>query len=643
MKNLTNLFAPLKIRSMEINNRCVMPPMGTGLENKDRSVSEANLAYIKRQAQSGVGLVITEIAGVHPTGTLGISVAEDKFMPGLRKMAESIHQAGTKGALQLHHAGREAPYQLKKGTALGPSAVPSLVYGAPPKGMTQDDIHIIINSFGQAAVRAKEAGFDAVELHAAHGYLLAQFLSPLSNQRTDEYGGGTIKERARFVIEVIEEVRSKVGSNFPVLIRLSVEEYIKNGYTVEEMQSIIPDLVNAGVDAVHASVGTHGSPGSVTSAPAEYEEGWNAWRAKKVKEVTDVPVIAVGRFSDPSVANAVIAGGDADMVAFGRQTLADPDYLNKTREGRLEDIRRCLACNQGCIERLMLEPGSSIRCAINPETGQELIYPKEPAQASKEVWVIGAGPAGLTAADEAARLGHKVTLFEKEKEPGGQIRYASKAPGKDLYGKWLFWLIRQVENKGVEIKTGTEVTEEMLDSGKAEAVVLATGGKSIIPDVEGIDQPMVCEATDILDGKVSPGKNVVVIGGGLIGMETSDYLSDKGSNVTIVEILERSPVLKITAHGYMLHKRLKQANCDFRFSTQVEQITNDSVIAVSGDKRDTISPVDQVVLAVGMKPREALKNALQSRGIPYHIVGDASEVRRIIEATEEGAKAAWKI
>jgi 2,4-dienoyl-CoA reductase-like NADH-dependent reductase (Old Yellow Enzyme family)/thioredoxin reductase len=642
MNDLTHLLSPITIKNMTLANRCVMPPMGTNLGTRDGSVTDANLAYIQRQAQSGVGLVITEIFGVHPSGTVGLAAYDDRFIPGLKKMADAIHQAGPKAAVQLHHAGREALYQLRKGTAMGPSSIPSLIYGIAPKEMTLEDIQTIIASFGRAAARAREAGFDAVELHGAHGYLLAQFLSEICNQRKDAYGG-SFKNRAKFVVEVVREVRKQVGDDFPVLLRISAEEYIKNGYSVEDMQSIVPDLVNAGADVLHASIGTHGSPGGITSAPPEFEEGWNVWRAEKLKAVTDIPIIAVGRFSDPRKADRVIAEGKADMVAFGRQILADPDFLIKAKEGRVEDIRRCLACNQGCIERLMFEPGSSIRCSINPETGQELLYPKHPARESKTVCVIGAGPGGLTAADEAARLGHNVILYEKEAEAGGQIRFAEKAPGKKIYGDWIDWLIRQVQEKGVEIKTRTEFTGEMLDKKSMDVVVVATGGQARFPDVKGLDQPMVCEATQVLGGKILPGRHVVIIGGGLIGMETADFLTGKGSHVTIVEILNHSPVLKASGHGYMLHTRLKEAGCKMLLNTEVESIGKDFVVTVTNGKKDTLSPVDQVILAVGMEPRQVLLKTLEEKGIRHFVVGDAFQPRRIIEATEEGAKAAWDI
>ena len=507
--------------------------------------------------------------------------------------------------------------------------------------MTLDDIKEIIAAFGTAAVRAREAGFDAVEVHGAHGYLLTQFLSALCNQRSDEYGG-SLANRSRFIVEVLQEVRRRVGEDFPISLRISAEEFIKGGYTVEDIQPILPDFVKAGADIIHASLGTHGSPAGITSAPLEYEPGFNAWRAKKVKEVVNVPVIAVGRFTDPALADEVIGRGEADLVAFGRQFLTDPDFLIKAREGRPEDIRKCIACNQGCIERLILGEGT-IRCAINPETGQETVYPQGPAAVRRNVWVIGAGPGGLTAAYEAARRGHKVTLFEREKTAGGQLRFASKSPSKKAYEEWGTWLASQVKKMGVTLRTGTDVTDRMIEEGKPDAVILATGGEKIKPDIPGIDLPIVCDAWQILGGEVAPKRHAVVIGGGLIGMETADFLLQKGTQVTLVEALKHSPVLKITSHGYMLHKRLRDGNCTLLFNTTVKRIEEGSVITVSDGQESILSPVDQVIIAVGLKPSDDLKKSLQAKGIPHFVIGDALQPRRIIEATEEGARAAWNI
>jgi len=644
MSDLSALFSPITIKDTQIPNRAVLPPMGTGLCNKDGTVSEALLAYIKRQASGGAGLLISEITAVHPTGVVSpfeLGAWDAQFIPGLTKLAEAMRTFGGKAAMQLHHAGRESLYMLKKGKAIGPSAAPSLVYGQPPKEMTVEEIQEIIAAFGSAALRAQQAGFDAVEIHGAHGYLLTQFLSAISNQRSDAYGGA-FADRARFVIEIVREVRKKVGERFPVLLRISAEEYIKNGYTVDDVLGIMPDLVEAGVDVLHASVGTHGSPAGITSAPPEFETGFNVWRADKIKQAAGVPVIAVGRFNDPRPANAVIARGEADFVAFGRQQLCDPDFLEKARQNRFEDIRQCIACNQGCIEREMFE-AKSVRCAINPETGQELIYPRKKAAAPRRVWVIGAGPAGLIAAYEANRLGHEVHLFEKEPEPGGNILYACKAPHKEIYGDWIQWQAAQVERAGVPIQTGKTITAEMVAREKPEAVILTTGGEKIVPPIAGIDLPHVCDAWQVLGESVAPGQNALVVGGGLIGMETACFLASKGSTVTLIEQMPASPVPKFTSHGYSLHKYLRSKECLLRFGVTLKNIGAESLTLVTEEKEEELTGFDQVVLAVGMKPRSDLKAELEKSGIATTIAGDALEVRRIMEATEEGAKAAWDL
>lgn len=645
MSAFSHLLSPLTIKSLTLANRVVMPPMGTNLGNADGTVSDENLAYLKRRAQGRPGLIITEITGVHPDGMVSphqLAAYDDRFLPGLDRMARAARDAGCKIALQLHHSGRESLYLLGKGRAVAPSAIPSIVFKGAPREMTKADIEEVIAAFGRAAARARTAGFDAVEIHCAHGYLLTQFLSALSNQRTDEYGGNTIRERSRFVLDVIREIRRQVGADYPVSIRISAEEYIKGGYSADDMQGIAPDFVEAGADIIHASFGTHGSPGGITQAPAEFAPGFNAWLARKMKDVVSVPVIAVGRFTDPAAADETLARGDADLVAFGRQFLADPDFLVKAQEGRTDDIRLCIACNQGCIEREILGEGN-IRCSINPETGQETLYPREKTTRPKNVWVVGAGPAGLTAAAEADRLGHRVTLFEKKNILGGQIRYAQIPPHKEIYGQWIDWLIGQVRKTGVAIKSETEVDEALLREGKPDAVILATGGEKLVPPIPGIDGAKVCDAWQILDGRIAPGENIVIIGGALIGMETADFLTERGKTVTILEMLKRSPVLKITSHGYMLHKRLRDRACKLLFGTRVTAVDETGVTFNAEGQTAVISPVDQVVVAAGMKPSNALEAVCTKLGIAFKTVGDASSPRRIIEATDEGARAAWEL
>jgi 2,4-dienoyl-CoA reductase-like NADH-dependent reductase (Old Yellow Enzyme family)/thioredoxin reductase len=644
METLIHLFEPITIRGLTIGNRVVMPPMGTNLAGRGGTVSEALLAYIGRRAKARPGLVIVEIASVHETGSLidtQLAIYDDRFIEGLSRLADTIHEAGSKAAVQLHHGGRECFFQLKDGRALGPSAVPSIVYGMAPREMSREDMRMIRDAFAEAARRARRAGFDMVEIHAAHGYLLCQFLSPIANRRTDEYGS-TMENRARFVVEVIRAVREEVGEGFPVSLRLSIDECIKGGYTEDDMLGVIPLFTGAGADLIHASLGTYGSPAGVTSAPVEFPCAFNAPRARRVKDVVDVPVIAVGRFTDPRLADGIIARGDADMVAFGRQFLADPDFLPKAVKGAYEDIRTCLACNQGCIERLMFE-GLSVRCSINPETGRELVYPRERSGPARTVWVAGAGPAGLTAAYEALRLGHRVTVFEKEPVSGGQIRYACVPPFKDVYGSWIGWLEKKVLGLGGTIVTGSRLDPRALAEGMPDFVVIATGGRKIVPDIDGIGLPHVHDAWEVLSGGVEPGGDVLIIGGGLIGMETADFLAGKVRSLTIVEALKHSSVSKLTSHGYMLHRRLRDAGCTIIYGAEVRRIAEAGVlVAVEGLER-LVSPVDRVVVAVGLAPCQELADACAGLGIPHAVVGDARQPRRIIEATEEGAQAVWDI
>jgi 2,4-dienoyl-CoA reductase-like NADH-dependent reductase (Old Yellow Enzyme family)/thioredoxin reductase len=644
MGELDALLSPFSIKNMTVPNRAVLPPMGTGLANPDGTVSDALLAYMKRQAQGGVGLLISEITAIATNGLVlkkQLAAWDDTFLPGLKQLAAVMHSGGGKAAMQLHHGGRESAYMLKKGMAIGPSPLPSLIYGQPPREMTLQDIEDIVAAYGSAAARARAAGFDAVEIHGAHGYLITQFLSAISNQRSDEFGGD-FKSRARFLFEVVRSVRKSVGDDFPVLLRISAEEYIKNGYTVDDVLTILPDLIGSGVDIVHASVGTHGSPAGITSAPPEFDVGFNVWRAEKIKKAGPIPVIAVGRFNDPRPANDVIARGEADLVAFGRQALCDPDYLLKARQGRYEDIRRCIACNQGCIEREMFE-GKSVRCAINPETGMEIVRPAGPAANPRKVWIIGSGPAGLTAAFEAKRLGHDVTVFEKEAQTGGNIRYACKAPHKEIYLEWIEFLAKQVKDAGVRIQTNSPVTETMLTENRPDVVIVATGGEKIVPRIDGMDQPHVFDAWQILGETVNPAKAILVVGGGLIGMETACFAAALGSDVTLIEQLPSSPVPKFTSHGYSLHKYLRQAGALLRFGCTLKHINADGVVIECDGQEEKLSSFDQVVIAVGMKPRNELKTFLAEKNIRHVVVGDALKVRRIMEATEEGATAAWEL
>ncbi len=643
MKQFGHLLKPLRIKSMQLSNRVVLPPITTMLANRDHSVSDANIAFIKRRAGSGAGLIITEVAAVHPDGIEGpgmLGIYDDRFISGLSRMVSEVHKQGQKVMVQIYHVGRESLFQLEHGRAAAPSALAG-IFKIPPREMNREDIREVIHCFGQAAIRARKAGFDGVELHAAHGYLLMQFLSGLSNHRLDEYGGN-FRERSRFMLEVIREVRQQVGQDFPISIRISAEEYAAGGYTIGDMLGIVDLMLEAGIDMIHTSFGTQASPGGMVCPGVEYPPGFNAQLAAQIKKVVDIPVIAVGRFTRLSAAEKTLANREADLVAFGRQYLADPEFFWNALEGKEEATFECLACNQGCIDRLY--QGKGIRCAINPLVGQELIYPERPAAKTRKVLVVGAGPAGLTAAFQAARLGHEVILFEKEGNSGGQVRLAAQVPFKDVYGRWIDKLTENAVRAGVDIRLGQSADVDLIIKERAQVVIIATGARNIRPSIPGINSPHVIDAWQVLMGKDEVSDHTVIIGGGLVGMETADYLREKGIvDVVIADTLSKSAVKKSNGHGYMLHKRLNEVGYQLWLETRVVKIEAEQVTVEKKGEERLLRPVRQVIVATGSSSFNQLGQALDQENIPYHLIGDAYQPRSILEAVDEGAHAAWSI
>ena len=635
---LKNLFSPIRINTLELKNRAVMPPMGTMYSNEDNTVSDRLVSYLARRARGGTALIMTEICAVDPRGRGfpgEIGVWSDDFIPGLARIPDAIHREGGMAALQLHHAGRETFEYFIGVTPEAPSPIPSPILKQPCEEMSRDRIAEIIEAFGSAAGRARKSGFDAVEIHGAHGYLIGQFLSPFSNQRTDDYGGSD-ENRARLALEITRSVRKEVGPDFPVLFRISAEEMVPGGYDLSFTRWLAPQLVSEGVDAIHVSIGVSSTPGGLTIPTMDTESGFNLFRARAVKEVVDVPVIGVGRIHDPRLADDAIGRGDADLISFGRQHLADPDLIEKAQHGDFDNIRWCLSCNT-CIEREQFE-AKPAACAINPECGIEYL-PAERSENPRSVLIIGAGPAGLSAALSALERGHRVAIFEREHEPGGQLRSASRPPNKKTFADWVAWATRQLENRGVSIRLGHEVTEETLRTEKPDVAILASGALPVTPDIPGIKGDTVFDARDVLTGKVEPMGPAVVLGGGYVGMETADYLLERDIEVTVLEMLPRSPVKKRFTHGYWLHKRLTDSGGNLLLGAQVTAIASDSVTCRLGDEEKKIGPLAMIVTALGAMPETDLTRILEEMKIPYQIVGDARNPRSLIDAVHEGATA----
>ena len=634
-----HLFAPITINGMTLKNRAVMPPMGTGYGNSDSTISDRLVAYLTRRAQGGTGLIITEVCAVNPRGKgfpNEIGAWNDSFIPGLARIPEALHRYGAKAALQLHHAGRETFEAVTGAIPEAPSAIPSVIQGQPCEAMSLERITQVIDAFARAAGRARQAGFDAVELHGAHGYLLNQFLSPFSNKREDQYGGSD-ENRMRFVLEIILAVRKVVGKDFPVWIRVSADELVRGGYDLAFMQKFAPKMVAAGVDAIHCSVGVFSTPGNLSVASMDTNTGFNLFRARALKEVVNVPVIGVGRINNPELADQAIARGDADLISFGRQHLTDPDFINKARDGALEDIRWCTACNQGCIERLSFEMKSAT-CSFNPECGREYKGQAPKADPSQRLWVIGAGPAGLSAAMAAAARGHKVEIFEKEEKPGGQLLSASRPPHKAAFMDWVTWALRQLKKSSTPVHCQHMVSKEEIKQHMPDAVILACGAYPVTAPIPGLDSKIVADARDVLTGKVELVSPVVILGAGYVGMETADYLLAKGIAVTVLEMKQFPPVGKLTAHGYWLHKRIRDAGGRLIFGAQVLDIEAGDVRYRQGDT-ERVESAALIVTAMGAKSENSLEDVLKDLAIPFRTVGDAKSPRRILEAIHEGHRA----
>jgi 2,4-dienoyl-CoA reductase-like NADH-dependent reductase (Old Yellow Enzyme family)/thioredoxin reductase len=643
----TKLFEPGKIGKMQLKNRMVLPPMATMFAEEDGSVSDMTVDYYEARARGGMGLIIVEITapGMQCTGPHQLSLGDDRYLPGWQRLAEAVHKHGAKIAVQLQHSTMEI--RDGKFVQVGPSAVivPTRVMGMPgnpPHELTENEIKDMIKWFADAAGRAKKAGLDGVEIHGAHQYLVAAFLSSATNQRNDKYGGSA-GNRARLMVDILKAARKKVGPDFPLWVRLNGQEWgVDNGVTISETKEFVRMAVKAGAQAIHVS--GYGAGSFITTAPIADTAGVLVPLAAEVKTVTTVPVITVGKMG-PEIGEKVLREGKADFVAIGRRNLADPELANKTAEGREDEINSCICCLE-CIDRragIFDQANFRVVCTINPVNGHEKEYAISPAARIKTVAVIGGGPAGMVAARVAALRGHKVTLFEKGPALGGQLNIAALPPHKADIAPWMKYLAGQMAKTGVQVKLNSEATPAMIASLKPDAIVLAAGGTPATLDIPGIDKPNVVTADDVLLGNKNAGQKVVIIGGGTVGCETADYLAEKGKQVMVIEVLKRAASDMYVMVRRRLMDSLRSRKVMLLTSACCEAILDGRVLVTTGDgKRETI-PADTVIIAVGYKPNNGLMEALKGLAAETYCIGDAFKPRRIYDAVQEGYLTGLKI
>ncbi|WP_150274473.1 FAD-dependent oxidoreductase [Paenibacillus tepidiphilus] len=642
---LEHVFSPGQIGTLTLKNRFVLAPMGSGMADQEM-ITEPFIQYHVLRAKGGVGLNIVEYTAVHPTTRNARipSLYDDRFIAGMQQLTSAVHAAGGKIGVQLWHAGRQTSSRITGRAIIAPSAVPSVVYQEMPEEMSRESIQEIVNAFGDAALRAKQAGFDMVELHGASGYLLNQFMSAYSNAREDEYGG-SLQNRARFAMEVIQNIKQKAGADFPVSYRVTINEHVPGGLVPEDIIEVSPWLEQAGADVIHVTSGILETVHE-TIAPLEKPAGFNAGFSARIKQAVRIPVMVVGRINDPAVAEQIVSGGQADFVALGRTLIADPAFCIKAREGRSDDIIKCIGCNQSCISGQRPDPEADRNygpvCLRNPVTGREYLFTDEPAGESKRILVIGGGAAGMTAALRLQNRGHQVTLCEKTDMLGGQLYLAGQTPSKAEMAEAALQMGRQISRSGAEILLNTPADAALIEALQPDEVIIATGSVPFIPNIPGNERSHVKTAHEVLRGG-STGERVAIIGGGLVGMEVAELLVSQGKHPIIVEMLNEVAKELVSSRKVYAMEFIAGQGVPVYVHTKCIAIGETDITLEQAGTRFQLKDIDTVVMATGSRSLDQLSGLLEEKRLPFHIIGDALQPRKALEAIYEGAMVAQMI
>ena len=637
------MFSPVQIGTVTVPNRFVVPPMGNNLANTDGTLSDRSLSYYQARAKGGFGLITIESTVVYREAKGGPRkpcLFSDDTVESFRCVADACHAYGAKVSIQLQHAGPEGNSALTGYPLKAASAMPASAGREIPEAVSNEEVYRIIECYGDAARRAQQAGIDMVEVHCAHGYLVSTFISQRTNNRTDEFGG-CFENRMRLPRLIIENIRRKTGGNLPILCRINACDEVEGGQSVQDAAAVAAYLEQeCGVDALHVTRAVH-LHDEFMWAPGVTHGGFNADLVTEIKRAVSVPVIAVGRFTEPQYAELLVKQGRADLIAFGRQSIADPELPAKARNGQLETLSPCIGCLLGCVPNMFA--GKPITCAVNPCAGRECEL--SPAPEKKRVTVVGGGPGGLYAAWACAVRGHQVTLVEKASELGGNFRIAAYPTGKGQLTEAIRSMIVKCQQAGVDLRCGVEADEMLLCSLAPDAIILATGSTPLILPIPGLSDCGYVTAQDMLDGKAQMGKNVLVVGGGMVGCEAAEYLAERGHQVAVIEMKDVIAADVTPENRRYMFENFEENHVLLRPGAKVTQFYTDGVdYALADGSTGSLRGYDNIVLAMGSRSNTALKDTAEKVAGQVLVIGEAAKAPgNAVLATGDALEAALQI